>query len=105
LRTLIIDPKQRPHQMHLTGDQIYADEGAPELLEIISKLSGELLGNQAGACFEKVYIDFPKSDRYDGVTEEAETIQVPVDIANLAPSKRTDLMSELAGFGSGSSDS
>lgn len=37
LRTLITDPLARPHQMYLTGDQIYADEGAPELVEIINK--------------------------------------------------------------------
>jgi hypothetical protein len=100
LRNLIADPKQRPHQMHLTGDQIYADEGAPELVEIISNVTGEWLGNQAGACFEKLHIEFPKTD-----TEDAIAFDVPVDIAHLPPSKRSHLMIEVAHFTSDHADS
>jgi hypothetical protein len=100
LRTLITDPKKRPHQMHLTGDQIYADEGAPELVGIISNLTGELLGKEAGKCFEKLHVEFPKTN-----TEAADDFDVPVDIAHLPPSKRAHLMIEAGHFTSDHSDS
>jgi hypothetical protein len=41
---LIIDPKQRPHQLFLTGDQIYADDVADGLLLILMDASETLLG-------------------------------------------------------------
>jgi hypothetical protein len=100
LRTLITDPLARPHQMHLTGDQIYADEGAPELMEVIDTLSGELLGNQAGACFEKLHMQYPKTE-----TEPAMEFDVPVDVAHLPPSRRAHLTIEVAHFTSDHSDS
>jgi hypothetical protein len=100
LRTLITDPLKRPHQMHLTGDQIYADEGAPELVEIIDKLTGELLGAQAGQCFETIHTQFPKAD-----SDPAVEFDVPVDVAHLPPSRRSHLTVEVAHFTSDHSDS
>ncbi|PAX56564.1 hypothetical protein [Brunnivagina elsteri] len=41
---LIIEPKQRPHQLFLTGDQIYADDVADALLLILMEASETLLG-------------------------------------------------------------
>lgn len=38
------DPRQRPHQLFLTGDQIYSDEVAPPLLELLHRLGPALLG-------------------------------------------------------------
>lgn len=41
---LIQDPKQRPHQLFLTGDQIYADDVADALLFMLIDASQTLLG-------------------------------------------------------------
>ncbi len=38
------DPLERPHQLFLTGDQIYADEVATALLPALNALSQDLLG-------------------------------------------------------------
>jgi hypothetical protein len=100
LRTLITDPKARPHQMYLTGDQIYADEGAPELVEIINKATGQWLGGDATKCFEQLHIEFLKTD-----TEAADNFDVPVDVHHLPPSKRGHLMIEVAHFTSDHTDS
>ena len=100
LRTLITDPLARPHQMYLTGDQIYADEGAPELVEIINKATGQWLGGDATKCFEKLHVEFAKTN-----TEAADAFDVPVDIAHLPPSKRGHLMIEVAHFTSDHTDS
>lgn len=100
LRTLITDPNARPHQMHLTGDQIYADEGAPELVEVINKATGQWLGEDATKCFETLRVEFPKTD-----TEAADGFDVPVDIHHFPPSKRGHLMIEVAHFTSDHTDS
>ena len=100
LRTLITDPKARPHQMHLTGDQIYADEGAPELVEIINKSTGRWLGGDASRSFERLKVDFYKTD-----TEAADSFSVPVDIHHFPPSKRGHLMIEVGHFTSDHTDS
>lgn len=41
---LIKNPKQRPHQLFLTGDQIYADDVADALLFMLMDAASELLG-------------------------------------------------------------
>ncbi|BAZ42510.1 hypothetical protein NIES4101_84790 [Calothrix sp. NIES-4101] len=41
---LILSPQQRPHQLFLTGDQIYADDVADALLFILMDASTTLLG-------------------------------------------------------------
>lgn len=40
------DPDQRPHQLFLTGDQIYADEVPTLLMPAINQIGAELLGAQ-----------------------------------------------------------
>ena len=109
LRTLITDPMARPHQMHLTGDQIYADEGAPELVEVINKATGQWLGGNAARCFEKLRVEFKKTDAKaaDGtdLSEPADAFNVPCDIHHFPPSKRGHLMIEVANFTSDHTDS
>lgn len=101
LRTLITEPLARPHQMYLTGDQIYADEGAPELVEIINKGTVQWLGGpDAKSCVENLHIQFDKTN-----TEGADEFDVPVDINHLPPSKRGHLMIEVAHFTSDHTDS
>ena len=109
LRTLITDPKARPHQMHLTGDQIYADEGAPELVEIINKATGQWLGGDATKCFERLRVEFPATTRKatDGtdLSQTADAFSIPVDIRHFPPSKRGHLIIEVAHFTSDHTDS
>ena len=101
LRTLITDAKARPHQMHLTGDQIYADEGAPELVEIINKATIQWLGGpDAKSAVETLHIEFGKTN-----TDPADAFDVPVDILHLPPSKRGHLMIDVGHFTSDHTDS
>ena len=100
LKPLIQDPKQRPHMMFLTGDQVYSDEGAPEFVEMLQKLSSELLGGVYGASVETIAIDFPQTD-----TEEAETMQVRTDADHLPAGRRGHVMTDLAHFTSDHTDS
>lgn len=39
-----LDPNIRPHQLFMTGDQIYADDVAPEMLPMLNRLGNDLLG-------------------------------------------------------------
>src|SRR5437763_1201023 len=39
------DPLKRPHQLFLSGDQIYADDVATVLLEMLNPVGNELTGN------------------------------------------------------------
>jgi hypothetical protein len=48
------DPKHRPHQLLLTGDQIYADDVPAPLLSMIIKVGKELIGAQADASGKRV---------------------------------------------------
>jgi hypothetical protein len=44
IKDVLADPYGRPHQLFLTGDQIYADEVAGALLPFIDRLGQQLLG-------------------------------------------------------------
>lgn len=67
------DPQQRPHQLFLTGDQIYADEVPTLLTPAINTLGGELLGakenltakqaDNSVALVEATMANFPASRR------------------------------------------
>jgi hypothetical protein len=48
------NPVRRPHQLFLTGDQIYADEVASPLLPAITRVGIELIGSHLGADEETV---------------------------------------------------
>ncbi len=72
------DPDQRPHQLFLTGDQIYADEIPTVLLPEINKLAGELLGmtenlktKKQNGTYEANLINFPATRRQRIVTHNA----------------------------------
>lgn len=67
------DPDQRPHQLFLTGDQIYADEVPTVLIPAINKLGSDLLGvkedlsakkaNNTVGSREATMANFPASRR------------------------------------------
>lgn len=75
------DPDQRPHQLFLTGDQIYADEMPSVLMLRINELGKTLLGikenliakKQDGTMgtYEATMTDFPASRRKRIVTKNA----------------------------------
>jgi hypothetical protein len=100
LRTLVTDPLRRPHQMYLTGDQVYSDEGAAEFVEMLQTMAGELLGGTAGSSVENVAVEFAKTD-----TEPAETFNVLSDTKNFPPGRRGHLMTDVAHFTSDHTDS
>ena len=53
-------PSTRPQQLYLTGDQIYADDVAPELLKHLSSWSADLFGWTETLADEA---DLPEADR------------------------------------------
>jgi hypothetical protein len=73
-----LDPVQRPHQLFLTGDQIYADDVGACLLPLLSTLGAELVG-------------FTEHLPIVGQDVEAST-------ANLPPMRRQRLAREIARF-------
>jgi hypothetical protein len=89
----------RPHYLFLTGDQIYADDVSPELLEVLSRTGADLIGrDELGRPIERVRVDVG-----DGAS--ARTIAVPVDELHLPPGRRARLMTRAAGFTSSDSQS
>lgn len=68
-----INPQQRPHQLYLTGDQIYADDVADALLHVLSDAGTTLLG-------------------------WTETVPDVSDEAQLRPGQRADVVLRKAGL-------
>lgn len=91
---------ERPHMMFLTGDQVYSDEGAPELVEMLQTLTGELLEGTPGASVETIRIEFPKT-----ATDDAMAFDVPTDTYHLPPGRRAHVMLDVACFTSDHTDS
>jgi len=100
IRSVLTDPKQRPHMLYLTGDQIYADEAAAEQLDMLQALTGFLLGGREGASVEEIPVDFKKSG-----AEPAATVFFPVDATHLPPTRRGHVLNDIGGFSSTSTDS
>lgn len=75
------EPDERPHQLFLTGDQIYADEIPIVLLPAINQLGHELLGmteklsakrkDGVTATFEDTMANFPATRRHRLVVRNA----------------------------------
>jgi len=51
------DPKRRPHQLLLTGDQIYADDVSRPMLEMLSLVSKFLIGGKRDASDDLIPIE------------------------------------------------
>lgn len=89
----------RPHYLFLTGDQIYADDVSPELLELLSRAGADLIGRDPlGRPIERVRVDV-------GEGADVRTIEVPVDELHLPPGRRARLMTRAAAFTSSDSES
>jgi hypothetical protein len=77
------DPYLRPHQLFLTGDQIYADEVEEALLAALTDAGDTLLGWTKGPAGSRV--DFPES--LPGISTDG-----PYQASKLAPSTRSPLL-------------
>ena len=78
----VLDPTTRPHQIFLTGDQIYADSVPAPMLTMLNKVGRDLMG-----AFEKLPID---------------GAQVEASLANFPALRRQKLINVLARMTSGS---
>lgn len=80
----VLDPLTRPHQIFLTGDQIYADSVPASMLTMLNKLGKELTGR-----YEKLPI---------------ETDQIEASIEKFPALRRQKLLSTLGKLTSGEAD-
>jgi hypothetical protein len=89
---LIGQAGQRPHQLYLTGDQVYADDIATPLLPLLIGLGADLVGDQP-------LPGFPPDPRTGGSGSIPVTgAGLPGNLANLPPMRRKWLLWQLAGF-------
>jgi hypothetical protein len=51
------DPLARPHQLFLTGDQIYADDVAIPMLQMLNEFSKTLIGSRLDASEERIPVE------------------------------------------------
>lgn len=79
------DPLSRPHQLFLTGDQIYADDVHPALLRMATVVGAAAFG-------------WPQLERLPGVFPVAATADT--DHFVMAPGRRQELVHSRAGFSS-----
>jgi hypothetical protein len=71
-----LDPLSRPHQLFLTGDQIYADEIPAPLMDFLNPVANELIGATESiptslGAFECNLVNFPPGFRQAMMFEEA----------------------------------
>ena len=82
----------RPHQLHLTGDQIYGDDVATPFLPLVAAIGAELTGAQS-------LPGFPPDPRTGGTGSTPVTgAGLPGSIGNLPAMRRKWLLWQLAGF-------
>ncbi len=89
------DASNRPHMLWLTGDQIYADEAAPELMDMIAGLTAEIFGHEPGKTAETLTVEW---------TAGSAGTEYPVDLEHFPPSRRGNLLNDVAKFTSTSTE-
>jgi hypothetical protein len=93
LAPLVQDPDQRPHQLFLTGDQVYADDIATTFLPLVIALGADVMGGS------QPLPGFPPDPRTGGSGSTPVTgAGLPGNLANLPPLRRKWLLWQLAGF-------
>ncbi|MFZ4576447.1 MAG: hypothetical protein ACOYN0_18840, partial [Phycisphaerales bacterium] len=100
IRAGLTDPKKRLHMLFLTGDQIYADEVPAEQLEMLQHIAHELIGGDKAKAAETIAVEFKAKG-----AEPAATVHYPLDATHIPPGRRGNLLNDLAGFTSTSTDS
>ncbi|MEO0532303.1 MAG: hypothetical protein AAF215_00340 [Cyanobacteria bacterium P01_A01_bin.123] len=88
------DPLKRPHQLFLTGDQIYADEVASDYLALLNTVGNRLLSGQDNQVIER--LPFEHNDAVHAI---------PLSTEHFPPSRRQRLIRKAAKFTSGSGSS
>ena len=95
IAALVADDDKRPHQLHLTGDQIYADDVATAFFTMIAALGNDLAGVQS-------LPGFPPDPRHGGSGSTPVTgAGLPGSVVNLPAMRRQWLLWQLAGFTGG----
>jgi hypothetical protein len=93
LAPLVRQADQRPHQLYLTGDQVYADDIATTLLPLVISLGADVIGGS------QLLPGFPPDPRTGGTGSTPVTgAGLPGNLANLPPLRRKWLLWQLAGF-------
>lgn len=87
--------EQRPQQLFLTGDQIYADEVAEMLLPAINAVGQELIGKSGNAPRERIALTVPGEEQQFW----------PADLVHFPAARRQKLTQEAAKFTSTSAAS
>jgi hypothetical protein len=90
---LVLQADQRPHQLYLTGDQVYADDISATHLPMLIALGADVMGGS------QPLPGFPPDPRAGGSGSTPVTgTGLPGDHANLPPMRRKWLLWQLAGF-------
>jgi hypothetical protein len=90
---LLRQADQRPHQLYLTGDQVYADDISTTLLPLVISLGADVTGGS------QPLPGFPPDPRTGGTGSTPVTgAGLPGNLANLPPMRRKWLLWQLAGF-------
>lgn len=92
-----LDPAKRPHQMFLTGDQIYADEVSLDLLNALTPIGAELISGDADSFVERLPFKHKVGDQ--------EVWGIPVATSTFPPARRQRLLRRQAGLTTGSGGS
>ena len=95
LAALVKNDDARPHQLHLTGDQIYADDVTTSFFTLVAALGNDLAGAQS-------LPGFPPDPRTGGSGPTPVTgAGLAGSVANLPAMRRQWLLWQLAGFTGG----
>jgi hypothetical protein len=95
IAAIVKDDARRPHQLHLTGDQVYADDVTTAFFTLVTTLANDLAGVQS-------LPGFPPDPRAGGSGPTPVTgAGVAGSVANLPALRRQWLLWQLAGFTGG----
>ncbi len=98
------DDVRRPHLLILTGDQIYADDVSPELLEWMTDQANERIGRDVnGKPIEGVRVELRGLD--DPPFMRPPAVRFPVDKHHFPIGRRQRVMTRAGGMSSGDSAS
>lgn len=87
------DWRRRPHQLFLTGDQVYADNVAPEMLRWLMSVGGELIsGAWTGGIWDRTTIEHLRVNlNVDERNQPEDVARFPADELHFPPGRRTYL--------------
>ena len=99
IKNSLADLFERPHQLFLTGDQIYADDVAINLLPLLNTVGNMLLGHTSSNMMEQLPTKYPIPVNGNGVTLR------PADLYHFPAGLRQKLMgSRETRFSTGDGD-